>query len=98
MAQTSKGSWDMHLHSALWAYRTVFKVTTKQTPFRLAFGQEAVVPFKFTLPALRTSVQYQMDPEANLKSRLLDLEKLDEQRQKSLVGTRGSPKKDEGLP
>ena len=49
MAQTMKGSWDMHLHSAFWAYRTAFKVTTRQTPFMLAFGQEAVVPFEFSV-------------------------------------------------
>ncbi len=41
MAQTASGSWNMQLQSALWAYRTAFKVTTKQTPFRLAGSNSA---------------------------------------------------------
>ena len=84
MIEIKKGSWDMHILSALWAYRTAFKVSTKQTPFRLVYGQEAIVPFEFLLPALKVSVQYNLDPESNLQTRLLELEKLDEQRQRAL--------------
>ncbi|MCO5600642.1 hypothetical protein L7F22_054757 [Adiantum nelumboides] len=56
MAQTHKGPWDNHLHSAL---------------------------FEFTLPALRTSVAHEIDPHANLQERLIELEKIDEQRQRA---------------
>lgn len=75
---------SIQMHSVLWVYRTAFKVTTKQPPFRLAFGEEAIVPFEFTIPTLRTSVHYDIDPDTNLKERLLELEKLDEQRQRAL--------------
>ncbi|MCO5610018.1 hypothetical protein L7F22_064253 [Adiantum nelumboides] len=61
-----------------------YKVTTKQTPFKLAFGQEAIVPFEFTLPALRTSIAYGIDPQTNLHEKLIELEKMDEQRQRAL--------------
>ena len=81
MVQTRKGSWDTHLLSALWAYRTAFKVSMKQTPFRLVYGQEAIVPFEFMIPALKISAQHDLDPEANALTRLMELEKLDEQRQ-----------------
>ena len=42
------------------------------------------MPFEFTVPALRTSVEHQMDPDFTLQERLVELEKLDEQRQRAL--------------
>ena len=63
MVNTETRSWDMHLPAALWAFRMAFKVTTRETPFRLAFGQEAIVPFEFMIPALRTSVQHNLDTQ-----------------------------------
>ena len=39
IVQDEPHDWDQKLISALWAYRTTFKVTTNQTPFRLAYGQ-----------------------------------------------------------
>ena len=68
----------------MWTYKTAFKVSTKQTPFRLVDGQEAIVPFEFMIPALKISTQHDLDPEANIQTRLLELEKLDEQRQRAL--------------
>ena len=87
MIKVAKGSSNMHLQSALWTYRTAFKVTTKQMPFHLAFGQEAIVPFEFKIPALRTSVEYELNPEANLQERLTELERMDEQHER-LCGNR----------
>ena len=33
--------------AVLWAYRTTYKRSTDQTPFRLVYGQEVVVPLHF---------------------------------------------------
>ena len=38
MVEAKKGSWDTNILSTLWAYRTCFKVSTKQTPFKLIYG------------------------------------------------------------
>ena len=38
------------------------------------------------IPALRTTIEHQLDPDTNLHERLLALEKLDELRQKALWG------------
>ena len=39
--------WDTKLHNVLWAYRTEYKTSIQTTPFRLAFGLEAVMPMEF---------------------------------------------------
>lgn len=39
-----KNEWDDKILAISWAYRTTFKRSTGQTPFRMVYGQEAVVP------------------------------------------------------
>ena len=56
----------------------------KQTPFKLVYGQKAIVPVEFMLQALRLSIQYQLDLEATLQDRLQEPKKLNEQWQKAL--------------
>ena len=40
----AKGLWAKQLPSVLWSYRTTIHTDTKETPFRLTFGQVAVIP------------------------------------------------------
>ena len=81
--QDKPHDWDRKLVSALCAYRTAFKVTTNQTPFKLAYGQEAVVPLEFMVPSLCLAVDHDLDYNAVLRARLEKLMTLDEQRQQS---------------
>ena len=41
-----KGIWSDELLSVLWAYRTTTRMPTGETPFRLAYGSEVVIPLK----------------------------------------------------
>uniref|UniRef100_A0A2N9F0N5 Integrase catalytic domain-containing protein n=1 Tax=Fagus sylvatica TaxID=28930 RepID=A0A2N9F0N5_FAGSY len=50
----AKGLWVEELPSILWAYRTTVRVPTGETPFKLTFGTEAVIP-KGDLPPRRPS-------------------------------------------
>ena len=40
----AKGIWPDELPSVLWAYRTIARTPTGETPFRLAYGTDAVIP------------------------------------------------------
>ena len=40
----AKGIWPEELPSILWAYRTTARTPTGETPFRLMYGSEAVIP------------------------------------------------------
>ncbi|XP_057732944.1 uncharacterized protein LOC130948256 [Arachis stenosperma] len=39
-----KGAWADELASVLWSYRTTEQSSTKETPFRLTYGVDAVIP------------------------------------------------------
>ena len=39
-----KGIWPDELPSVLWAYRTTIRTPTGETPFRLAYEIDAVIP------------------------------------------------------
>ncbi|CAM6093914.1 unnamed protein product [Calypogeia fissa] len=82
-----KNDWDQKLHSALWAYRTAEKVTTKQTPFYLVYGLHSVVPVEFELSTHRICEDARMGAEESQLIRLQDLEKLEEDRLQALEET-----------
>ena len=62
----------------LWAYRTTCKKLTGHTPFRLAYGQEAVMPMEYIVPRLRVSIIIDIGDEDSLKERLLHFLSLEE--------------------
>ncbi|XP_072066966.1 uncharacterized protein [Arachis hypogaea] len=52
----AKGLWADKLGSVLWSYRTTPQTTTGETPFRLTYGGEAVVPVEIGDPSPRKTV------------------------------------------
>ena len=48
-----KGIWPKELPSVLWAYRTTARTPIGETPFRLAYGSEAIIPAKVRLTSYR---------------------------------------------
>ncbi|XP_050241069.1 uncharacterized protein LOC126689965 [Quercus robur] len=49
----AKGIWLDELPSVLWAYRTTARTPTGETPFRLAYRSEAVIPAEVRLTSFR---------------------------------------------
>uniref|UniRef100_A0A2N9F3Z1 Uncharacterized protein n=1 Tax=Fagus sylvatica TaxID=28930 RepID=A0A2N9F3Z1_FAGSY len=74
----AKGLWPEELPSILWAYRTTVRIPTGETPFRMTFGSEAVVPVEIELTTLRTSAY---DDQQNEEQLCLNLDLIDEVRE-----------------
>ena len=72
-----KGKWVEYLPEVLWAYRTTHKSATRETPFALAFGMEAIAPVEVGLKSLRIELAA---VEHNDKALRLNLDLLDEKR------------------
>ncbi|RDY07196.1 Tf2-8, partial [Mucuna pruriens] len=62
MLEEAKGRWVEVLPQVLWSYHTTPHSATNETPFRLTFGIEAVIPVEIGEPSLRTEL---FEPEAN---------------------------------
>ena len=79
-----KGKWVKYLPEVLWAYRTKQKSATRETPFTLAFGTEAVAPVEVGLKSPRIELAA---VEHNDEALRLNLDLLDEKREQVLKRT-----------
>jgi hypothetical protein len=77
-----KGLWAEHIPSILWSYRTTHKEATGETPYRLAYGTEAVIPLEVQMSSLRLE---NFDEEGNKEGLRLCAEVIDEVRDKALT-------------
>ena len=68
------GKWAEELPGNLWGYRITRRSSTEESPFRLAFGCEAVLPIELELPNLRVQSFDEMVNQVGLKARLDALE------------------------
>lgn len=73
----AKGIWVEELPSILWAYRTTVRTPTGETPFRLTYGNEAVIPAEVGLTSYRV---HNHDEKRNAEAIRLQLDLVDEVR------------------
>ena len=84
----AKGIWPDELPDVLWAYRTTVRTPTKETPFKLAYGSEAVIPAEVHMANHRVKGYQVKENEVQLH---LNLDLIDEIRMdasKEQQGTR----------
>ena len=85
-----KGKGVEYLPEVLWAYRTTQKSATRETPFALAFGTEAVAPVEVGLKSPRIELAA---VKHNDKALRLNLDLLDEKRDQVLRHTKDYQRK-----
>ncbi|GJQ97690.1 reverse transcriptase domain-containing protein [Tanacetum coccineum] len=70
-------TWVEEVPNVLWAHRTMKKTSNGETPFRLTYGIEAVIPAEIGMPTHRTS---SMNEKTNDQELRLNLDLLDDRR------------------
>jgi transposase InsO family protein len=76
----NREDWDLRVPTVLWAYRTTCKKLTMQTPFKLVYGLETMVPMEYLVPRLRIVAFTGMDDTGVVQDRLTQLVELEEDR------------------
>ena len=66
----AKGVWPDELPSVLWAYRTTIRTPTGETPVKLAYGSEAVIPAEVHMANHRVTMYQDKDNEEQLRLNL----------------------------
>ena len=75
--ERAKGVWLDELPGVLWAYRTTVRTPTGETPFKLAYGSEAVILAEVHMANHRVMTYQDKDNEEQLH---LNLDLIDEVR------------------
>ena len=73
------GAWLEELPSVLWAYRTIARTPTGETPFKLTYGAEVVIPVKIGLTSQRTEFFDERSNDDQLKVNLDCLDEIKDQ-------------------
>ena len=77
LLEGAKGVWPNELPGILWAYKTTVRTTTGETPFKLAYESEAVIPAEVHMANHRVMTYQDKDNEEQL---YLNLDLIDEVR------------------
>ena len=75
----SKNRWPEELPNVLWAYRTSPQARTGETPFKLAYGTEAMLPIEVGSPSYRAITFEEVANEEGIRTNLELIEEVRDQ-------------------
>ena len=78
----AKGKWVEELPHVLWTYRTTPRKSTREAPFSMTYGAEAVIPLENGFPMMRTSTFTSKGNDELLKT---NLDLVEERRENAMV-------------
>ena len=61
VCNASCNDWDLKILAVMWAYRTTCKWMIGQTPLKMVYGQESVMPMEYIVPSLHIAATTVMD-------------------------------------
>jgi hypothetical protein len=71
ICSVNRDDWYLRVSTVLWAYKTTCKKMKMQTPFKLVYSLEAVVPMGYLVPSLRIAAFSDMDVIGIVQERLV---------------------------
>ncbi|XP_014523638.1 uncharacterized protein LOC106779933 [Vigna radiata var. radiata] len=77
-----KGAWADHLPEVLWAYRCTPHGTTRETPFNLTYGTDAMLPVELGEPSLRRNIENLQINDQELR---VELDTIDERHDRAVL-------------
>ena len=78
----AKGRWVEVLPHVLWTYQTTPRRSTRETPFSMTYGVEAVFPLENSFPTMRTST---FTPDGNDELLKKNLDLIEERRENAMI-------------
>ncbi|XP_057760122.1 uncharacterized protein LOC130980459 [Arachis stenosperma] len=81
----AKGEWAELIPEILWGYNTTIQTTTGETPFKLVYGSEALIPIEVGIPTPRTELY---NEQHNLHARNTELDLAEETRELAAIRQR----------
>ena len=78
----AKGVWPKELPNVLWAYRTTARTPMGETPLRLTYGTEAVIPVEVGVTSTRQEAFHEESNDNRLR---INLDCLDEVREEASI-------------
>ena len=78
----AKGRWVEKLPHVLWTYRTTPQKSTRETPFLMTYGAEAVIPLENGFPTIRSSA---FTSDGNNEPLKKNLDLIEERRENAIV-------------
>uniref|UniRef100_A0A151UDK4 Retrovirus-related Pol polyprotein from transposon opus n=1 Tax=Cajanus cajan TaxID=3821 RepID=A0A151UDK4_CAJCA len=80
--QDSGASWVEELPRVLWSYHTTVHSSTRDTPFNLVYGTDAMIPIEIAEPSIRTTT---FSEEESDQGRRVDLDLIAETRERARI-------------